>query len=95
MYPKLVRLRNLIDKYNILGQRECACLPGRRVQVQPARLQIVAVPFVRGITEQVGEPPFAAAEVRERQPDVALALISRVVDRHQQSFAAGTFPAEG
>ena len=57
-------------------------------------LQVVAVPVVDGRTHLILQPPRAAAEVRERQPDVALALVGGIVHGHQQPFAAGALPGE-
>ena len=62
---------------------------------ESACLQIVALPVIRGMTEQVPKPPLAVAEVRERQPDIALALIGGIVHRHQQSVCTGTVPGKG
>ena len=47
------------------------------------------------MTEQVLKPPLAVAEVRERQPDIALALVGGIVHRHQQSVCTGTVPGKG
>ena len=68
--------------------------PGRLVEVQAAALQIVAIPIVRGVTEQVVQPPAAVAKVWKRQPHVALALVGRIVHRHQQPLATGTLPGK-
>ena len=70
-------------------------LPGRYVQVQGAGLQIVALPVVRGIPKQVLQSPLAIAEIWERQPDVTLALVGRIVHRHQQPLGTGTIPGKG
>src|SRR5262249_50881381 len=61
-------------------------LPGGYVEEQSALLQVVTVPVVRGIPQQVRQPPPVFPEVCERQPHVTLALVSRIVHRHQQAL---------
>ncbi len=55
-------------------------------------MQVVAVPVVDGGTEQIREPPMTAAEVRERKPDITLALVGRIINIYQQAFPTGSFP---
>src|SRR5215510_6014314 len=65
-------------------QNEDASLPGRHVEEQAARLQIVAVPIIPGRVELILDAPFLAGQIRKRQPRIALALIRRVVDGDDQ-----------
>jgi len=46
-------------------------------------LQIVAIPFVSGASDQIMKLPFFVAEIREGKEDIALALIESIVHRHQ------------
>src|SRR5262245_55171315 len=78
-----------------LRQQEHVRLPGRHIQVQATGLQIIALPVVRGLPEYILQSPLAVAEIRERQPDVTLALVGRIVYRHQQRRGTGTVPGKG
>src|SRR5262245_53223853 len=60
-------------------QVEHVMTPRREVQVEPARDEIAARPIVSRRRQLVLEPHGAAAEVRERQTHVALALVAREV----------------
>src|SRR5262249_12854425 len=71
------------------------CLPGRRIHVESARLQVATIAVVDGCRELILEAPLPAIEIRERQPHVALALVGGIVDGHQQALAARTLPGEG
>src|SRR5215471_20863118 len=77
------------------GEREDGCVPGRHVQEETARCQIVAVAVVGRLADPVLEPPASAPEVREGQPHVALALVGRVVDGDEQPFAGRVLPGKG
>ena len=70
-------------------------LPGWHIQVEAVGLQVVALPVVRGLTEHILEPPLAGAEVCERQSDVALALVGRIVHHHQQPCGSRAVPGKG
>ncbi len=76
------------------GQREDVRPPRRFVEVEPARLQIVALPLVGGITDQIIQLPLPVAEIRKRQPHVALTLIERIVHRHQQPLVIRVLPGK-
>ncbi len=78
-----------------LREREDVRAPRWLVQVESPRLQVVAVPLVGGVTEQILSRHCAVAEVCKRQPHVALALVGRVVHRHQQPLATGALPGKG
>src|SRR5437762_1138399 len=69
--------------------------PWRPIQVESARLQLVALPRVRRVTDHILESPLAVAEIRERQPHVTLTLVGGVVHRHQQALAARALPGKG
>src|SRR5262249_27765760 len=47
-----------------------------------------------GSSHQIGQPPVGVPQIAEGQPDVALALVSRVVYGYQQSLAAGALPGK-
>ena len=74
---------------------EHVTLPGRHVQVQVRALANRSLPIVRGITDQILQPPAAVAKVRKRQPHVTLALVGGIVHRHQQPLATGALPGKG
>ena len=46
------------------------------------RFEVVAVPIVLRIAEQILKPPPLVAEVGKVQPHVALALVGRIVHGH-------------
>src|SRR5215470_9679015 len=77
------------------GEREDGGVPGRHVQEETARRQIVAVAIVGRLADPVLEPPASAPEVREGQPHVALALVGRVVHGDEQPFAGRVLPGKG
>jgi len=66
-----------------LRQGKDRCPPGRLIEVQSVCLQIVAIPFVSGASDQIMKLPFFVAEIREGKEDIALALIESIVHRHQ------------
>src|SRR5262249_39545944 len=78
----------------MLAQEQNGGLPGGHIQVQTAELQIVAVPVVDLRTQQVLKPPLAASQTRERQPNVALALVRGVVHGREQPLLPGPLPGE-
>lgn len=59
-------------------------MPGRDIQVQPVRLQVFSVPLVNRFVQLVMQPPLGSAKVCKRNPHVALALVRRVVDEHNE-----------
>src|SRR5260370_20560389 len=69
-------------------------MPRRHIQKQSAGLQIAAIPVIGGIVEQVSKPPGVVAEVRKRQPYVALTLVSGVVHSNKQPFLTRPLPGE-
>ena len=69
-------------------------LPGRLVQVESARVQILTLPIVRGITEHILKPPLAVAEIRERQPHVTLAWVGGIVHCYQQPVSIRALPRQ-
>src|ERR1700730_18106325 len=75
-------------------QRKDAGLPGRHIQIQPASLQVVAVPLVPSRAELILQLPFLAGEIRKRQPNKTLALVGGIVDGGHERFALRSLPAE-
>jgi hypothetical protein len=57
-------------------------------------LEIVAIPIVRRIAEQVLQPPLPVTKIRKRQSRVTLALVRRIIHCHQQPLATGALPAK-
>src|SRR5262245_62289691 len=70
-------------------------LPGRDVQVEAARQQVVALARIGGGPDLIDELPLTAREIRERKPHITLALVRSVVDRRQEPLAGGALPREG
>src|SRR5262245_13371899 len=70
-------------------------VPGRDVQVEAARQQVVAIARIGGGPDLIDELPLTACEIRERKPHIALALVRSIVDRHQEPLASGGLPREG
>jgi hypothetical protein len=77
-----------------IRERKYTRLPGRHVEEQPFALQVVAIPVVRSRRELILEAPFLAGQVREGEPDVALALVGCIVDCDDKALADGALPAE-
>src|SRR5262247_3773625 len=70
-------------------------LPGRDVQVEAARQQVVALARIGGGPDLIDELPLTPREIRERKPHITLALVRSVVDRRQEPLAGGALPREG
>jgi len=70
-------------------------LPWTYIQVEAACLQIAAFAIVKGIAEQIREPPLSAVEVGEWKPDVTLTLLSGVIHGDDQPLAVGLLPGAG
>jgi len=58
---------------------ENAGLPGSHVEGQASPLQVIAIPVEAGRAELIPQQPFLSGEIRERQSDMALALIGGIV----------------
>ena len=71
-----------------LCDREDGNVPRRHVQVQSARLQIATISVIDGIAHLILQLPLVIIQVRERQPDIALALVRSVVHRDKQPRGA-------
>ena len=69
-------------------------LPGSHFQEQPFTLQIVTIPLEAGRAELILQPPFLAGKVRERQPNMTLALIGRVIHGDHEQFSLRALPGE-
>ncbi len=69
-------------------------LPRAEIEIKAAGLQIVAVAVVDGVAEQVLKPPLRAAEIIERQAEVALALVRGVIHDRQQAVSFAVFPGK-
>src|SRR5439155_12275122 len=70
-------------------------LPWKHVQVEPARVQLVALALMHRLPGQIPELPRAAREAGKRQPHVTLALMGGIVDRDQEPFGSGRLPRKG
>lgn len=76
------------------GDRKNRGLPRCQVEKQPATQKIVATPFVASVGELILKTPFLASKVCERNADMALALIRRIVDGDNEQFPVGDLPGE-
>src|SRR6267143_6447697 len=70
-------------------------LSRRKVQKEAAREDVGSVAIVGGGSHQVLELYRVALEVRERQTDIALALVAGIVDGHEETLAVLPLPAPG
>src|SRR5438445_4390293 len=76
-------------------QLEDVVAPRRKVQKEAAREDVGSVAIVGGGSHQVLELYRLALEGRERQTDVALALVAGIVDGHDETLAVLPLPAPG
>src|SRR5688500_15728647 len=76
----------------IFLQVEQMIAPWRQIEVESARVEIIAVSFILRIAQQVFQSPLAVFEICKRKPDVALALVSGVTYRPQQPIFAASLP---
>jgi hypothetical protein len=84
----------MIVNYGSDSQTENRSCPRRYVQVQSAQLQIVALPIVDRVIDQILKPPFAIPKIIERQPNVALALVRGIAHSHQQATSIRVLPGK-
>ncbi len=68
--------------------------PGRHIQVHSPAGEVISIPFVFGVPQQVVQLPVPPGQVIPRQPDVTLALSARVIDGHQAAQSPGSAPRE-
>src|SRR6516164_3436328 len=79
---------------SVPSDREAGNVPCWHVQIQSARLQIVAISYVSDFHHMVLEPPLTASEVRKWETDIALTLVGSIVHRHQPSRTLKPLPGE-
>ena len=77
-----------------LPQGEHVELPGFQVDEQPRGGQLIAVPLEYLLSEDVGEPPAPAGQVRPVQRDLPLGRLPGEVDHHHMP-AIATIPGPG
>src|ERR1044071_6231195 len=70
-------------------------LPGRKIHVETARLQLAPLADVVSLAEQLLQAALTIAQIIERKTDAALALIGRIIDRYDQRLFAGALPCKG
>src|SRR6185436_13554907 len=76
------------------GDFEKMVTPGRQVEIETARLQLVAGTFVVRRAEQVGKPHFLARQKIELNRDMTLALRSGIVYDYQRTALCVIVPGE-
>src|SRR5262245_3285699 len=70
-------------------------LPGRDIQTQSLRLQLIAVAVVAGGTELILQATLLAGQILKWQSQPALALVGGIIHRDEQSLVGRPLPREG
>ena len=86
---------SFLSPQGLLVRAKTEACHGGTSRYKPRDLQIAAIAIVDDFLELILEPPLTATEIRERQPDVTLALVGCIVHRHQQPLAVRALPGEG
>src|SRR5688572_13283184 len=90
---------SLVNRHRLIGlawrDREDTSLPGRRIDVQPAACQVVAMPVKAGVAQLIAQLPLFATQVVERQTHMALALVGGVVDSNDDPLGTDAMPGIG